>query len=204
MLFKTFLKSLVLHQTHQVFYSRHPFSLTVKTRSVFKKFLVFTNPRWLFTSASRLSSEPKHPKHCCRWLPYHSIRFSFPIPHGFGASLELSVSSLVHLHPWICPARPLQHPSWEGSPSHFCAWPWLPESSPYQKLGSPVTKEGCSPLQLLKWSRCKRRKTFKSLHLNDRPLTSAAASRELSENGRLEAILQIRVLWVMGRLAGSL
>lgn len=41
MLFKTFLKSLILHQTHQVFYFRHPFPFTVTKK---KKFLVSRTP----------------------------------------------------------------------------------------------------------------------------------------------------------------
>lgn len=64
--------------------------------------------RWLFTSASPLSSKPRHLRHCGQWLLYHWISFSFSLWQGFGGSLELSVSSSVHLHPWICSSRQLQ------------------------------------------------------------------------------------------------
>ena len=150
MLFKIFLKSLVLHQTYQVFYSWYPFSSTAKTRSVFKRVPCVQETQVIVHVCVLSVFWTKHLKHCGQWLPCHWVSFPFSVWHGSSGSLELSVCSPIHLtHEYVVSSSSML-PSWKWSLSYFCAQPWLPESHPYGKLGSPVSKEKCSPLQLLK------------------------------------------------------
>lgn len=119
MLFKTFLKSLILHQTHQVFYFRHPFPFTVKKKksSLYHELQVIvpicpSSVFWRSIWNALVSG--------CLVI----LSFSFALRHGFGGSLELSVPSSIPLHPWICSARELQfHASQlRGIPIPFL-WP---------------------------------------------------------------------------------